>query len=71
MNSFLIKTCLPCRFHQVLEEDGRPSSHCCKENCWARFSKCLRLKALEHYLEEQSAGSGPRFSALGHVYEKE
>jgi len=29
------------------------TSHCRKENCWSRFSKCIAFKALEKFLKEE------------------
>jgi len=51
----LIKTCLPCKYHVIKVEDHEPTSHCGKENCWARYSKCILNKALERYLKEESS----------------
>ncbi len=36
-----------------MEGDER-TSHCQKENCWSRYSKCILYKALEIYLKENS-----------------
>jgi len=53
----IIKTCLDCKFHSVKSEGEEPTSHCGRENCWSRFSKCIFMKALEKYLKEESAQS--------------
>ncbi|MGQ9858759.1 MAG: hypothetical protein ACUVS3_08730 [Thermodesulfobacteriota bacterium] len=63
----MISSCAPCPFHDLVEEEGVFSSHCRKENCWARFSKCVRNKALARFLEEQCAVSGRGFPAPGPV----
>jgi hypothetical protein len=34
-------------------------SHCSKENCWSRFSKCVTIQALERFLLEQGMDRRP------------
>jgi hypothetical protein len=53
----VIKSCLNCTFHEARLEDGKPSSLCRKESCWARFTKCLHKKALEKFLQEENLQS--------------
>lgn len=50
----VIKLCLNCEYHSVKLESGEPTSHCGRENCWSRYSKCVLHKALETYLKENS-----------------
>jgi hypothetical protein len=50
----IVKTCLECKYHAVKMEDGEQTSHCSRENCWSRYSKCILSKALEIYLKENS-----------------
>ena len=51
----LIKSCFGCQFHLVREEENEQSSHCQKENCWARFSKCVLKKALDDFLTSEGS----------------
>ncbi len=56
----LIRTCMPCDFHEAKEEQEEPVSYCQKENCWSRFSKCVAKEALRRFLEKESLASGLR-----------
>jgi hypothetical protein len=67
----ILKGCISCQFHNVKVEEGEKMSHCSKENCWARFSKCVSLKALDKYLETEKADRQKPFSALSHLYRTE
>ena len=49
----LIKACLECKFHEIREGEEAQMSYCRKENCWARFSKCILHKAVERFLNEE------------------
>jgi hypothetical protein len=51
----LIKSCFQCKFHEIKQEKNEQMSHCQKENCWSRFSKCITNKALSRYLEQESS----------------
>jgi len=62
----IIKSCLSCEFHEVKRDGKEETSHCRKENCWSRYSKCILAKALEKFLEEQS--SRPEYSASAFKY---
>ena len=53
--SMIIKSCLLCRFHQVRREEKERVSYCQKEDCWAEFSECIMKKALNRFLEQESA----------------
>ena len=50
----LIKSCIQCKFHEIKQDDNGKMSYCRRENCWSRYSKCVSLKALDAYLEQQS-----------------
>jgi hypothetical protein len=52
----IIKSCVACEFHEVKLEDK--ASYCEKENCWAKFSKCVAKRALARYLEEEEVLHG-------------
>jgi hypothetical protein len=60
----IIKSCLSCEFHEVKGDGKEEASHCRKENCWSRYSKCILAKALEKFLEEQSSRPEHKFSTL-------
>jgi hypothetical protein len=66
----ILGSCLPCPFHTIREDGEGSGSHCGKENCWSRFSKCLARKALDRFLAQEAAPPRP-FSALSHVYIQE
>jgi hypothetical protein len=50
----VLKCCSVCPHHSIRAEGEERHSHCSKENCWSRFSKCVTIKALERFLLEQS-----------------
>jgi len=50
----LIKSCFQCEFHEIKEEAKEQMSHCRRENCWSRYSKCVAMKALNRFLEQES-----------------
>ncbi len=51
----VIKACQNCEFHEIRDGEDGPMSHCGKENCWSRFSKCVARKALQRFLEQEAA----------------
>jgi len=60
----IIKVCLSCNFHEVKQEGREETSHCRRENCWCRYSKCVLVKALERFLKEESARQDHSLPAL-------
>lgn len=58
----IIKSCLPCNYHKIKLDGKEEASHCQRENCWSRYSKCILSKALERYLKEESSRSDQAFS---------
>jgi len=57
----IIKICTQCEYHAIKLEGNEETSHCRRENCWSRFSKCILTKALEKFLKEESIRSKNRF----------
>jgi hypothetical protein len=53
----IIKSCFTCKFHEIKQDGKEETSHCRKENCWSRYSKCVLAKALEKFLTEESSRS--------------
>lgn len=51
----IIKACLECKFHEIKQDGKEEASHCRRENCWSRYSKCVLAKALEKFLKEESS----------------
>jgi hypothetical protein len=51
----LIKSCFSCKFHEAKKDGKELNSYCQRENCWSRYSRCVSLKALDTYLEQQSS----------------
>ncbi len=64
----LIKSCFPCKFHEIKQDGKEETSHCGKENCWSRYSKCVLARALEKFLKEESSRHERPFSALERYY---
>ena len=60
----VIKSCISCKFHEIKRDGKEEASHCRKENCWSRYSKCTIAKALEKYLKEESSRPDRSFSTL-------
>lgn len=60
----IIRSCFSCEYHEIRHEGKEETSHCRKENCWSRYSKCVLGKALERYLKEESARQDRSFSSL-------
>lgn len=50
----IIKSCLTCKFHEFREEESEKMSRCTKENCYSEFSKCIAMKALKQFLQDES-----------------
>ena len=50
----IIKSCLTCKFHEFREEGDEKMSRCIKENCYSEFSKCIAMKALKQFLQDES-----------------
>jgi hypothetical protein len=51
----IIKSCLSCEYHEMEQDGKEETSHCRRENCWCRYSKCVLAKALEKFLREESS----------------
>lgn len=51
----IIKACLECEFHEIKEDGKEEASHCRRENCYSRYSKCVAEKALVQFLEQESS----------------
>lgn len=66
----LIKSCLDCKFHEIVEDGGGQMSRCIKENCYSQFSKCVAMKALNRFLDEESSEPKCLFSALNNLYSR-
>jgi len=67
----LIKSCLQCKYHEIKQVENEQMSHCRRENCWSRYSKCIATKALNRYLEQESSKPFRPFSAIDHFYSGE
>jgi hypothetical protein len=67
----VLQCCIACEHHVVKLNGAKEMSHCTKENCWAKYSKCVALKALERFLNSEGVDRQRRFSALAHVYSNE
>ena len=57
----ILKHCLDCKYHNIRLEGNEETSHCQRENCWSRFTKCVLYKALEKFLKEESFRPDNRF----------
>lgn len=44
-----------CKYHTIKLEEEEQTSHCGRENCWSRYSKCITMKALEKFLKEETS----------------
>jgi len=64
----VLRSCFACKFHLIQVVEGDQESFCRKENCWARFSKCVACLALEQFISEQGRPRRPMASALEFVY---
>jgi hypothetical protein len=67
----LIKSCLTCKFHEIKQEGDEKMSRCIKENCYSEFSKCIAMKALNQFLEDENSESKQPFSAIDRFYSRE
>jgi hypothetical protein len=67
----LIKSCIACKFHEISEEGNEKISRCIKENCYAEFSKCIALKALNQFLKDEKHESKGPFSTIDRFYSRE
>jgi len=67
----LIKSCFSCKYHEIKQDEKEEMSHCRRENCWSRYSKCVANKALDRFLEQESSDRNRPFSALTHMYSQE
>jgi hypothetical protein len=52
--TMLIRACFDCEFHRMKQEGEIQMSYCSKENCWAAYSDCITLKALDRFLKDES-----------------
>ena len=60
----IIKSCFNCEHHRIKVEGGEEKSYCSRENCWARYSKCVAQMALHRFLEQERLGNPLKYSAL-------
>jgi len=67
----ILKTCLNCKFHEILDTEDEEKSHCKRENCWSEFSKCIAKRALDHFLEQDRTATIRPFSSLEVMYPRE
>jgi hypothetical protein len=67
----LVKSCLSCRYHEITDECDEQTSHCKKENCYSRYTKCIAQKALTIFLKNESFAQNRGFSALTLLDRKE
>jgi hypothetical protein len=49
----LIKACINCKFHEIKQNEEAQMSYCRKEYCWSQYSKCVAMKAIERFLNEE------------------
>jgi hypothetical protein len=70
-NEMVIHWCQNCKYHETRESDLGRMSHCRKENCWARYSKCLNQHAMEYYLAHERVETVEHFSSVTHLYGQE
>ena len=63
----ILKTCLSCKFHEILNAADEGKSRCRRENCWSEFSKCIAKQALHHFLEQDRTTIPGPFSSLENV----
>jgi hypothetical protein len=59
----LIRVCLYCKFHEIKQEEK--NSYCRKEDCWSQYSKCVLMKAMDRFLNEECIGLQCHLSNLG------
>jgi hypothetical protein len=51
----LLKSCLGCRYHEIMDECKEQTSRCLKENCYSRYTKCIAQRALNSFLKDESS----------------
>ncbi|MBW2072742.1 MAG: hypothetical protein JRI89_16000 [Deltaproteobacteria bacterium] len=49
----ILQCCLDCDHHLITGEGANKTSFCSKENCWARYSRCVAEKALDLFLAKK------------------
>lgn len=64
----LIKSCLQCKYHEIKQVENEQMSHCRRENCWSRYSKCVANTALNRFLEQETSDRDRPFSAIDRFY---
>jgi hypothetical protein len=57
----LLKSCLNCSYHEITSEHKEQTSHCSKENCYSRYTKCIAHKAFTSFLKDESLRQNRRF----------
>jgi len=62
----LLKSCLNCSCHEITNEYKEQTSHCLKENCYSRYTKCIAHKALTSFLKDESFRQNHPFPGNGH-----
>jgi len=67
----LIKFCFNCKFHVIKKEEKEKMSHCERENCYSRYSKCIANKALNRFLDQETREPDRPFSAISQFYPQE
>jgi hypothetical protein len=60
----LVKSCLNCKYHEIVDEWNEQTSRCLKENCYSRYSKCVAQKALNRFLKDESSRQSERISGF-------
>lgn len=68
--AMILRRCVHCEFHEIRDAESGQMSHCKKENCWSRYSKCVAYGAIERFLDQERVDTKRRFSALEHVYKE-
>ena len=48
----ILSYCKYCEYHSMVEIEGQMHSRCLKENCLVIYSKCLTVRALEKFLQQ-------------------
>ncbi len=67
----LIKSCLTCKFHEIRKEGNEDKSRCTKENCYSEFSKCIAIRALNEFIENEKTETKDPFSVIDRFYPSE
>ena len=66
----VLHVCQNCTYHEMVESDTGPVSHCRKENCWSQYSKCVAHQAIDYFLTHQHEVSPRSVSSVEHMYEQ-